>query len=160
MEMLVTLAIFAVIAAIATHSLIGLTDRYNRTREDRAARNGTAQIQHFLDRVTRETAQTGPLDPETLRANNAQDQSLNLSERDEHTELVWQSADDSEIVLLLEGQGYVLQMEDLSPNGSTLILSQSVRGGTEIVALSGQRVTAQRNCRYDAIGRRCFEAAQ
>jgi type II secretory pathway component PulJ len=148
-EMLVSLSLFAMIAALASQSLLSVIDGLARTRHERSGKTGDLRVQALLDRAVRSEVPSP--------ASSSLPRRLTVGERDNTSALVWMDSADNEHAVTLGDRDIYLRRE--TDDTEHRVLSLILPDGEEetVIAASGSRTTAPRNCRYDAITQRCAE---
>jgi type II secretory pathway component PulJ len=156
MEMLVALAIFALIVVLASQSLMRVGEGYSTVRSERATSIEMAQIEAFLSRAVRTNAQSDDL----LLVETDVGAALFVRSDGNGTYLVWRDGVGRQDSIELPTQTASLRRErDIAGRGVLVLVDQSDDHET-VLALVPWRVTARRDCHFDAVGRRCLEPAQ
>lgn len=151
MEMLVALAIFAVLTALAMQSFVGLSRAYVHLQSSGSEQLETARVHQILNRsVTSIPAyRSGP--PPT-----AAELGLSIVVQDGYELLVWSPEGSVALHAMLDGTGHDLAIERSRFSGVVLRLVQSSGDGARTISSVRVRTNAPRDCRYDVVGRRCL----
>ena len=145
--MLAALAIVSLISLLAAQTLAGAADQYTRIRADHAQARDDTRIQAILTQAVARPLRSGPSAPEDL--------GLGLERNANGWRLNWQRPGLPIAGVDLAGQAWSL---DLVRSDEGLLLALTDDEAGRVVASARRLETAPRNCRYDAIGRRCLES--
>jgi type II secretory pathway pseudopilin PulG len=156
MEMLVALVLFALIAALASQSVSAIAMALSKTREQRSEKIEHVIIQSALDRTMRWAGEGR----EIVFQESGPDDALFIQIEAGTSSLVWKNGAGNRDEWRL-GQGQYQLRPTINARGLQSLVLVEIQGDDEtIIASARSRITAPRNCLYDAIGRRCLEATQ
>lgn len=150
MEMLVALSVFALLAVMAAQSLAGLGRGVSRLGAGLEQAQSRAAAAAFLESVS-ERLVSGPSlsGPEDLGLSIIREREREWIERDGPNGLTR--------AYRLDSDGHDLELLEGGLGRRYIVLRRDAPDGSEIIAVSPLRITAPRDCRYDAVGRRCLE---
>jgi hypothetical protein len=156
MEMLVALVLFAMIAALASQSVSAIAMGLSQTRAERSDKLRSVLVQGAIDRAMRLVGQG----QDVSLQGGSDGQSLFVQTRGDGAVLVWRSATGEQTQWSL-GDG-VFQLENTLSDGSiaSIVLIKTDSDREEVIASARSRITAPRNCQFDAVGRRCLDGFQ
>tara|TARA_R110002073_G_scaffold69054_6_gene171341 strand:- start:41988 stop:42479 length:492 start_codon:yes stop_codon:yes gene_type:complete len=163
MEMLVALAVFAVLAVIASQSLSVIAAGYGRAHEAYRDQESRVRYSRLMERAVTTGAEVVRADDVTGAGPNGQpDRGANLSLIREGAQsvLVWRQASGREDRVLLGVGDFELRVDAEAPGGMLVVLVETSGDGDHVVAMARTLTNAPKDCRFEAVGRRCLEAGR
>jgi len=161
MEMLVALAVFALLAVIASQSLSVIASGYARARTDFREQQDRVRLSRLLDGAIAESAVIVGSDDEGLSDEaSGTGAALFVTASEAGSVLVWRRASGREERANLPGSDVQLRVNSDRQAGRLVSLIEHLDDQERILALAQTMTSVPKDCRFDAVGRRCLEAPE
>ncbi|WP_417492605.1 PulJ/GspJ family protein [Maricaulis sp.] len=163
MEMLIALAVFAMLATMASHSLSLIASGYARVHDDYLARENRLRVNRVLQRAMDAGAVVIADEEMTSDRGDSEPQpgaALTITQEAGQSFLIWQRATGGEERARLNGGEFHLRVEPNAHTGPVVTVIERQGDEARVIAIARALADAPKDCRFEAIGRRCLENAR
>ncbi|WP_339748994.1 hypothetical protein [uncultured Maricaulis sp.] len=158
--MLVALALFALMAGLATQTLFGTMQGYRHIRAAAQDRGALVAANNILRQVMMQSRSDALVIGEPDREDNRGDFPtrlwLDIDVQSHEERLQWRVRGGPDRSMLLAGHGYRLEVRQARDGRQMVVLTQVQLDDDRIRASSRAPASLVRNCRYDRASRHCL----